>query len=210
MIMSSEATKEPRRPAWPEAELVAGLACGDGRAAAAFVDQAHDAVFAFARRCADDPDLCRDWTHDALLRMMDDVRGGAFEYRRPGAFWAWFRLRARGLVLEARRKEALHRRRERPGPEGDAPERPARDDPARDAEEAEAAAAVTACLEAMENRDQARALALRAVDDLPYDDIARIMDAPLNTVRAWIRRGRVALRRCLARRLDWPQPDEES
>ncbi len=208
--MSIGTTREHAPHAWDEADLATGLMAGDGAVRAAFVERTHDAVYPWTCRLTTDRDLRRDWTHDALLRVMDDLRSGAFEYRRPGSFWAWFRTRARFLVLESRRRETVHAQRETLSVEGDVPDRPATDDPSLDLEETEAAAALAACLDGLDNRDHARALELRAVEDQPYERIAEIMDAPLNTVRAWIRRGRTQLRRCLAARFGWTLPEEEA
>lgn len=38
-----------------------------------------------------------------------------------------------------------------------------------------------------------QALILRYCEDLPYEDIAAIMDVPLNTVRTWLKRGKERL-----------------
>ncbi|HEY3216703.1 MAG TPA: sigma factor-like helix-turn-helix DNA-binding protein, partial [Candidatus Eisenbacteria bacterium] len=55
---------------------------------------------------------------------------------------------------------------------------------------------------AIDNPDHRRALSLRLFDDLQYQEVAAAMETPLNSVRAWIRRGRLALRRCLAARFE--------
>ena len=195
---------------WPEPRLVQGLLEGDPAAREAFVGLCHDAVYVFACRRTLDPELRRDWTHDAILRLLEDLAGGAFVYRRPGAFWAWFRKRAWFLVLECGRRQRVHDGREIATADEDLPEPPAPDDAARLIEDHEAALAVERCLDALGNPDHARALRLRMVDETPYEEIATSLDVPLNTVRAWIRRGRVALRLCLARRFGWTLPEETS
>lgn len=207
--MTAESTPKTRPDGWNEPRLVAGLAAGDSPAGAAFVAQAHDAVYAFACRVTTDHHHRQDWTHDVLLRVMDDVRTGAFVYGRPGSFWAWFRKRAWFLVLEANRRERVRAGRETLARDGELPEQPDPGDPQRDLDASETMAALSACLEALANQDHARALYLRTVEDQPYEVIADSLGTPLNTVRAWIRRGRVPLRRCLARRLGWPLPPED-
>ncbi len=208
--MNTESTTKQVAWSWSEADLASGLSKGDADAGVVFVTRAHDAVYAFACRCTRDRDLRQDWTHDVLLRVMSDVRKGSFVYRRPGSFWAWFRTRAWFLILEAGRRERVRAGREPLSPDGETPECEGDDDSARDVEEREAAEALAACLSAMGNPDQAHALRLRAIEGLPYQQIATIMNAPLNTVRAWIRRGRVSLRRCLTTRFGWSVPEEES
>nr|MEE4269612.1 RNA polymerase sigma factor [Candidatus Krumholzibacteria bacterium] len=195
---------------WPEARLAQGLIQGDTDAREAFVMLSHDAVYAFACRRTQDHHLRQDWTHDVILRLLDDLKGGCFVYRRPGSFWAWFRKRAWFLVLEEGRRHRVRETRERPTPAEDLPESPGTDDTARLTEDHEAAFAVERCLEALSNPDHARALRLRMSDDTSYEEIAEALEAPLNTVRAWIRRGRVGLRQCLVQRFGWNLPEEES
>jgi len=201
---------DPVADDWPEPRLAHGLAGGDREAREAFVRLAHDAVYAFTCRRTPDHELRRDWTHDVILRLLDDLAGGVFVYRRPGSFWAWFRKRAWFLVLEAGRRQRVHDGREVATPSEDLPERAAPDDTSRLVEDHEAALAVERCLEALASVDHARALRLRMADDTPYEEIATALDAPLNTVRAWIRRGRVALRRCLVARFGWTLPEDDA
>ena len=208
--VGSDASDPEAPDGWTEARLAAGLVRGDRAAREAFVLRAHDAVYAFACRRTVDPDLRQDWTHDVLLRLLDDLAGGGFVYRRPGSLWAWFRKRAWFLVLEAGRRRRVHDGRERITANGELPEHIADDDTARRIEDHEAALAVERCLAAVAsaNADHARALRLRMTDETPYEDVARELGAPVNTVRAWIRRGRVALRRCLVERFGWPLPED--
>lgn len=200
---------DPAADDWPEPRLVHGLVRGERAAREAFVRLGHDAVYAFASRRTPDLDLRRDWTHDVILRLLDDLAGGGFVYRRPGSFWAWFRKRAWFLVLEAGRRQRVRDGREVATPAEELPEPTAPDDTARLAEDHEAALAVERCLEALASGNHARALRLRMADDTPYEEIAVALDAPLNTVRAWIRRGRVALRRCLVERFGWTLPEDD-
>ena len=72
------------------------------------------------------------------------------------------------------------------------------DNPAEQMERTEFLSAVEGCLEGLSSGEQRRAVRLLVIEDLSYQDIAHAMAAPLNTVRAWIRRGRLGLRRCLA------------
>jgi len=63
-----------------EQALVAGLRAGAPWARRAFCERAHDATYAWACRLTRDADLRRDWTHDALLRLMADVADGRFTW----------------------------------------------------------------------------------------------------------------------------------
>jgi RNA polymerase sigma factor (sigma-70 family) len=192
-----------------EAEIAAGVAADDGAACTLFVMRCHDAVYTYTCRLTRDPELRQDWTHNVLLRLISDIKSGAFEYRRPGSLWAWFAKRAWFLALEERRRQNTRDRREIQSHDGELPDRVADQDPLLDLEELEAAQALAACLDAMPNPDHADAVRLAIVQDLPYQRIAEELETPVNTVRSWIRRGRVALRRCLSSRLGWTLPEEE-
>lgn len=133
---------------------------------------------------------------------MEDVAGGRFTWRRPGCFWAWFRARTPYLLLDSLR--ARRRLESREIGDGDGMLDPAAggDDPALDLENLEIVSAVVACLESLANEDQRQALALLLYEESSYEEIAATLGRPLNTVRTDIRRGRLALRECLTRRLE--------
>jgi RNA polymerase sigma-70 factor (ECF subfamily) len=189
---------------YDERELVEGLRAQDPAASAEFFVRAHHAVYAYAGRLTQDPDLRRDWTHDALLRLVSDVADGRFEYRGPGSFWGWFRVRAPYLLLDSLRARRRLEAREDQGrtDEGDAPDPTGPDDPCLDLERLEILLAIRSCLHSLAHANQRRALDLLLYDDLTYEQIAEILGRPLNTIRTDIRRGRLALRECLVRRLE--------
>lgn len=183
-----------------EKRLVEALLESSPAAIGELLDRTHHPVFCMAYRLTPDPDLRRDWTHNALLGILGDLERGCFVYRRPGSFWAWFRKRVYyRLIDEYRRHRRVTSREtatELTGDESFASD-PA-DDPAVRMQRVEFLSAVETCLEKLANDDQRRAVRLLVLEDLSYQDIAAAMAAPLNTVRAWIRRGRLGLRRCLA------------
>jgi len=217
------ARAEHGAPAWDERRLAEGLAAGDRAAQREFFSRAHEAVFVLASRLAPSLDHARDWTHDVLLGVADDVARGRFTYRRPGAFWAWFRKRAYFRLLTALRTERLRVQRERAGGPGWDDERTASalievagaSDPHAELERAFVLRAFERCLDRLPNPDHRRALWLHLREDLPYDAVAAELGAPLNTLKAWIRRGRLSVRRCLAEALGYPavpdvHPDDEA
>ena len=187
-----------------EQGMVRGLQEGAEWARREFFLRAHDAVYAHACRLTGDVDLRRDWTHDGLLRLAEEVAGGRFVYRGAGSFWGWFRVRAPYLLLDSLRARRRLETRELPEePEGaDHPDPRAPDDPAHDLERLEILHAIDACLRALPNPDQRQVLALLLYQELSYEEIAEALGRPLNTVRTDIRRGRLALRECLIRRLE--------
>jgi RNA polymerase sigma-70 factor (ECF subfamily) len=197
---------ETNRPPDPEEEaLVRGLLAGDASAVTDFIQRTHRPVFAMACRLTPDADLRQDWTHDVILRILEELGRGTFVYRWPGCFWSWFRQRTHYLLLNCLTRQQRHGRREIGGDVMTAALESLAGsgggDPAADLERAEARAAVERCLERVSPESHERALRLRLFDELAYERIAAEMEAPLNTVRSWIRRGRIALRECLSRSL---------
>jgi RNA polymerase sigma-70 factor (ECF subfamily) len=187
-----------------EHRLVDGLLANHPHSVNEFLERSHHPVYCMACRLSRDPDSRRDWSHDVLLGILDDLARGRFEYRGPGSFWAWFRKRAYYRLLDEYRRSK--RTRERESPQGgtlDLPEgSPLREhDPAEELRRTLTRSALEACLDRLENRDHRRALDLLLFQDLAYEAIAERLGAPLNTVRAWIRRGRLQMRRCLVESL---------
>ncbi len=187
-----------------EARLVEGLRGRAEWARREFLTRAHDAVYARACRLTVDAGLRRDWTHDCLLRLTEEISDGRYTYRGPGTLWAWFRVRAPFLLLDLLRARRRLEARELPaeGIAGGLPDPPAGDDPSCDLERRETLVAIEACLASLSNDDQRTALAMLLYRGATYEEVAEALGRPLNTVRTDIRRGRMALRKCLIQRLD--------
>ena len=197
-------------PERSEEELVRGVAAGDDVVVREFLTRTHHPVWCMAARLRVGPELRQDWTHDVLLGVISDLERGRFEYRGPGSFWGWFRKRAYFRLLDQYRKTRLHWQRESPaGEPGELPEPRAwtgGEDPQEELHRTELRAGVEACLEKLPNENQRRALEALLWEEAPYEAIATRLEAPLNTVRAWIRRGRLALRKCLVATLGLQPP----
>ena len=82
-----------------EEALAQGLAHGDETAISSFLERTHRPVYAMATRLTPDPDLRHDWTHETLLKIIDELGKGHFVYRHPGCFWSWFQMRCRFLLI---------------------------------------------------------------------------------------------------------------
>lgn len=182
-----------------ERALLEGLRANDRAALDGFVEHTHAPVFYLACRLTRDPDERREWAHATVIRVLDDIRSGRFVLRHPGAFWSWFRKRAHFLLLDEYRRARLRQRREVSSEAAPDPPDPSA---APDAllERVELRAALEECLARIASDDQRRALVLALEQELPYDAIAEAMHAPTGTVRAWIHRARIAMRRCLVTR----------
>lgn len=203
-------TPRPVRPAdapallRDERTLVDALRAGDPGATRLFLEHTHAAAYAFACRWTPDPEQRADWAHTALLVVLSDVRAGRFVFRHPGGFWSWFRKRAGFLMLDQCRRARRHARREGVSIDDLSPERLAVPDGAADPAVALDRAAlrtdVERCLERVASPDHRAAIRLLLEQELSYDDIAAALGSSASTVRNWIHRARVALRRCLLER----------
>jgi RNA polymerase sigma-70 factor (ECF subfamily) len=147
-------------------------------------------LFGVANAILRDRDAAADALQDAFLRIAQ--RAGQFDPQR-GAAEAWLGAIVRHAALDLARA----RGRETPTDDptlGDAPVEP-------DALERVAAAAegrrLRECLAALEERNR-RGIVLAFVHGLSHAQIAARLDQPLGTVKAWIRRGLLRLRECLA------------
>lgn len=184
-----------------EEALAHGLARGDAAAVSSFLERTHRPVYAMALRLTTDPDLRHDWTHEILLKILDELGRGRFVYRHPGCFWAWFRTRCHFLLINLYHRHRQQQDRWTAGEIGQEliEKLPLASgaDPLRLVEAVEARAVIENCLDSLASEDQRRALYLALCEDQPYQTIADEMGAVLNTVRSWIRRARVAIRRCV-------------
>ncbi len=185
-----------------EAELVRGLAAHDTAITAVFLRRTHGAVYALTARLTLDPDLRHDWSQDILLRIVDELGRGRFVYRWPGCFWSWFQKRSYFLLLNAYHDYRRQNDRWTTGKVGeDLAERfPGGQGPdgLKMLEDCEARRTVERCLEKLPSEDQRRALSKILFDGLSYQEVADHSNTTLNTVRSWIRRGRLAVRKCVA------------
>lgn len=198
-----------------ERTLLEGLQRRDPRTRDAFLRATHHPLYCLACRVTRDPDLRRDWAHTALLGVLADIEQGRFVFRHAGGFWSWFRKRAYFRLLDERRRHLKQQSRER---QQDAHEDEAPDfrefgvetNPSAELERVELAAAVEDCLTRIAAEKPRRALALLLGQDLDHEGIAAALSAPANSVRVWVMRGRVALRKCLAVRWGFLPPGDEA
>jgi len=207
--MQVSASPLPKIPARDRAEetLVAGLIHRDRTQVGIFLHRTHRPVYAMAARLTTDPNLRHDWSQDVLLRILQEMKKGNFVYRRPGCFWAWFQMRANFLLINFYQQHRKQNERLTMGEAGTALAEKIpwtrKRDPLHLMEEIEARHLVEECLDELSSDDQRRALYLFLFQDLTYREIARAMDASLNTVRSWILRGRITMRQKLAEKLDF-------
>jgi RNA polymerase sigma-70 factor (ECF subfamily) len=180
-----------RMDAAPElAALLAAVARGDRAALRAVYERQSLRLFGVANAILRDRDAAADALQEAFLRIAR--RAGQFDPAR-GAAEAWLAAIVRHAALD------ITRARGREIPTDD----PALGDQPVEAEAFDAVAAsaegrrLRDCLAALEEKNR-QGIVLAFVHGLSHAQVAARLDLPLGTVKAWIRRGLMRLRECLA------------
>ena len=172
------------------ASLLAAVAAGDRAALRRVYERQSVRLFGVANAILRDRDAAADALQDAFLRVAQ--RAHQFDPAR-GPATAWLA----GIVRYAALDLARARGREIPTDD------PALGDQPVEAEALEAVAAsaegarLRACLAALEAKNR-QGILLAFVHGLSHAQVAAKLDLPLGTVKAWIRRGLLRLRECLA------------
>jgi RNA polymerase sigma factor (sigma-70 family) len=174
----------------PLAALLAAVAGGDRDALRGLYQRQSVRLFGIANAILRDREAAADALHDAFLKVSQ--RAGQFDAAR-GEAGAWLG----GVVRHAALDQARRRGRELPTDDptlGDSPVAP----------EALERLAVSAegrrlrdCLTELDEKNR-RGIILAFVHGLLHAQVAAKLELPLGTVKAWIRRGLLQLRECLA------------
>jgi RNA polymerase sigma-70 factor (ECF subfamily) len=171
----------------PDGELVRRFLAGDAGAATELIARHERRVYAVCLRVLGNPDDAADAAQDALLAMIRKLDG----FRGEAAFTTWLYRVAMNVCYDhlrrAKRRPVLRRDDDAPPPE------PALDD---HADAVAGAHDVAAALEQVPE-DFRVAIVLADVHDLPYDEIAKVLDLPVGTVKSRVHRGRIALAKAL-------------
>jgi RNA polymerase sigma-70 factor (ECF subfamily) len=171
------------------AALVARAADGEAAAFERLVAQYQPKVLSFARAFTSDPDAAADLAQEAMIKVYRSIG----TYRFQSSFTTWLFRIVKNAFLDAVKSRAAHER---------ALETPI-DDEAHHLQEAALAE------ERLVRSETRRALwkALKRVpiayrmvlvlfdmQGLSYDEIAKVLDVPVGTVKSRLKRGRDALR----------------
>ena len=170
--------------------LIGAVATGDQRALRAIYERQSVRLCGVANAILRDREAASDALHDAFIKIAG--RAGQFDATR-GAAEAWLA----GIVRHAALDIARRRGREMPTDDpnlGDAAVEP--DTIERIAATAEGAR-LRECLSRLEEKNR-KGIILAFVHGLSHAQVAARLDEPLGTVKAWIRRGLLRLRECLA------------
>ena len=161
---------------------------GDTAAFGELVERHQSRIYAVCLRILADPEEARDAAQDAFITAFRKLA----QFRGDAAFTTWLHRIAVNACYDelrrAKRRPMLHTvsttdddRAPEPGP------------PSADhADEIAGTLDVTRALAAIPD-DFRIALVLADVEDLPYDEIARVLEVPVGTVKSRVHRGRIAL-----------------
>lgn len=168
--------------------LLGRCAEGDQRAFRAIYDQTAPRLYAVALRITREHALAADAVHDAFLQVWQ--RAGRFDLAR-GSAETWLisltRYRALDLIRRTGREVLSDELPERADEDPDQLERlTARRE----------GAALHRCLETLD-LDKRKLVMMAFLDGLSHAELATRLEAPLGTIKSWIRRGLQDLRRCL-------------
>ena len=172
------------------ADHLSAVAAGDRPALRALYDAQSRRMFGIAMAILRDREAAADAVHDSFLRIAS--RAGQFDPSR-GEASAWLATIARHAALDtarARGREVLS-------------DDPALGDTAVDADALDRLSAAQdgdrlhRCLQELEAKNR-QGILLAFVHGLSHAQIAARLEMPLGTVKAWIRRGLLRLRTCLA------------
>lgn len=173
-------------------ELLARIARGERNALHALYQAQSVRLFGIAMAILRDRDAAADALHDAFVKI--GSRAAQFDPDR-GEAAAWLGGITRHAALDVARKRG------RETPTEDAALASFLDDaPATQFDlllAGEEAARLRECLAELEEKNR-RGILLAFVHGLSHPQIAARLELPLGTVKAWIRRGLLSLRACLA------------
>ena len=169
-------------------DLIADVKRGSRTAFETLFERYRDPVWRFFGRRTSDPARAEELAQDTFVAVLD----GAKRYDGRGSFRSYLFGVAYNVLLADRRKAAFRAT----TPIETEPIDPQTADP-------DAAIWVRHALATLEDDDR-EILMLREYEQLSYQEIADIRQAPLNTIRSQLFRARAALRAALDERI--PQP----
>jgi RNA polymerase sigma-70 factor (ECF subfamily) len=183
----------------PDEDLIARFRAGESDAFAALVDRHRQRVYNLCLRLLGDHDDAADAAQDTFVSVLTKLG----QFRGDAAFTTWMhRIAVNACYDLTRRKRRQPMLRladdgePRPQDEGDPVPDPA--------EELAGTRDVVAALRAIPEEFRV-AVVLADLQDLPYEEIAKVLDVPIGTVKSRVHRGRVALARAMG--LPTREPD---
>jgi RNA polymerase sigma-70 factor (ECF subfamily) len=170
-----------------ESTLITRSRAGDREAYDLLVGAYQDRIYHVAFRVTGNREDAWDAAQDAFIRAFQGLRS----FRGEAGFGTWLHRIAVNAALD------IVRRRPRTAPAGDDPPWTAGGDPAEEAVRSDVQRRVHAAISILPP-EQRTAVVLRDLAGCSYEEVARILQIPIGTVRSRLSRGREALRARLA------------
>jgi RNA polymerase sigma-70 factor (ECF subfamily) len=171
-----------------DALLIERTLAGDTEAFGELVVRYQDRLYGTLVHVSGNPDEAREIAQDAFVQAL--VKLDTFQH--TATFYTWLFRIAFNLRIGRKRRERRHRTwEEHQAAAG--PGNGAAHEPGRRLEAAECARGVRAAIDALAD-DHREVLLLREMEGCPYEEISRILDVPLGTVRSRLHRARAHLR----------------
>jgi RNA polymerase sigma-70 factor (ECF subfamily) len=174
--------------------LVRRFLDGDTSAFTTLVQRHETRVFNLCLRILGNTDDARDATQETFVTALRKLA----QFRGDAAFTTWIHRVGVNACYDE-----LRRQRRRPmlhvvAPGEDAQDRAPEPGPAAPDHADDVAGAIDAAAALAQVPEDFRvALVLADVQDVPYEEIARILDVPVGTVKSRVHRGRIALARAM-------------
>lgn len=184
-----------------EVALVARAQAGEAAAMSQLIAEQQTYVYSIALSLMRRPDDAADLTQEAFLRLFQAIGS----YRGETKFTTWLYRLVTNLGLDALRRRGRRQEATLDDETIDVPDADPLVDPAVIADRRETSVRVRAALDELPTAYRV-ALTLYYFRELKYEEIATVLNLPLNTVKAHIRRGKLAL----ATRLGGAEPEEAS
>lgn len=169
-------------------ELIAQCARGDRRAMDALVSRYHGKLLDFAFRHLEDRDTAADIAQAAFIRVFENAQS----YRQKTSFRSWLYTVALNLIRDHCRRRKVRKESLEPDVIEHETAESTEDTVLRGLNSAAVWQAVKHLPE-----NQQTALILKFRQELTYDEIAAVMDAPSGTVKSWVYYGLRTLRQHL-------------
>lgn len=185
-----------------DVELVRAHLAGDPGAFPQLVRRHERRIYLVCIRVLGNPDDAADATQDALLMLLRKLD----RYREEAAFTTWMHRLTLNVCYDQLRK----RKRQpllRYAPVDDGPEMDVGPSVADHADEVVGTRTAAEALASVPEEFRI-ALVLADVQDMAYDEIAKVLDVPLGTVKSRVHRGRIALARAIG--VGAREPEEAS
>jgi len=171
--------------------LVEACRAGNTEAFGVLVSRYQDRLYPTVYRLTGCAEEAHDLLQDAFLRAFEKLD----LFQGESSFYTWVYRIAVNLALSNRRRRrpVLRLQNDRGGPEIEPPYDAAESDPSAPMERAELARSVQNALSALAP-DHRAVVVMKVFDGLHYDEIAKILDVPVGTVRSRLHRARCDLK----------------